>query len=220
VFTLKLNAPFPPVILNKSRSTRGTDTIHASTIVTGGDEDAKETMRSWYTRTIAATTHFELAKPEADERQATASRIFSDYKESIETSLVYKVWDIQNSTGDTISVVLQDSEGAEKELSGRADYIISSRDAKIQGSAYQHALCVVEIQSKPNETDCEYQLVTYLVLIMNRFGLSRVTGILVYTDGRCRAYRASRDGEGAIYEENDTFYLYQIAEILPALLTF
>lgn len=174
-------------------------------------------MRIWFKNAIAATTHFSFAKPDADERQVDASRTFSDYTASIETSLDVKVWDIQNSTGDTISVVLEDSDGVQKELSGRADFIISSRKASIQGAAYQHALCVVEIQSKPNEMDCEYQLVTYLVLIMNRYGLRSVTGILVYTDGRCRAYRAIREGAGAIYEENDTFYLYQIADILRAL---
>ena len=206
------------MIRNKSRSSRGS--IHGSTIVTGGDEDEKETMRVWFKNAIAAPTHFELAKPAADERQVASSRIFSDYTESIETSLDVKVWDIQNSTRDTISVVLEDSEGIQKELSGRADFIISSRKAMVQGAAYQHALCVVEIQSKPSETDCEYQLVTYLVLIMNRFGLRRVTGILVFNDGRCRAYRASREGGNAIYEENDTFHLYQIVEILPALLNF
>ena len=174
-------------------------------------------MRIWFKTSIAKLNHFDLAKPESEERQATASRIFSDYIESIEASLGVKVWDIQNSTGDTISVVLQDSEGVQRELSGRADFIISSRDAKVQGAAYQHALCVVEIQSKPIDADCEYQMVTYLVLIMNRFGLSHITGVLVYTDGRCRAYRASRNGTGAIYEENDTFDLYQITQILPVL---
>lgn len=188
--------------------------------MTGGDEDEKETMRIWFKRALAATTHFSLEKPMADERQALASRDFTAYVDEIER-LGMKVWDIQNTTGDTISVVLQDSLGLQKELSGRADFIISSPDAKCQGAALQHALCVVEIQSRDNEEDCEYQLVTYLLLMMNRFGLPRVAGILVFKNGTCRSYRASRVGDGgAVYEQNDTFDLYQIAEILPALLSF
>ena len=190
--------------------------MHGSTIVSGGDEDEKMTMRIWFQNALARTRHFDLAKPEADARQATAPRRFSDYTGSIETSLGVKVWDIQRTT---ISVVLQDSNGLQKELSGRADYIISSTAAKIQGAAYQHALCVVEIQSKSNEEDCEYQLVTYLVLLMNRFGLRHVAGILVYSDGTCRAYRTSRSRVGAVYEQNDRFDLYQIADILHTLLT-
>jgi hypothetical protein len=216
-FTLKLKVPFPSVILNKSRSLRGS--IHASTIVTGGDEDEKETMRIWFAQALAKTTHFDLPKPEADERQSSASWAFTEYKSVIE-NLGLKVWDIQRTTGDTISVVLQDSTGLQKELSGRADFVISSTAARCQGAALQHALCVVEIQSKDNEEDCEYQLVTYLVLMMNRFGLARVAGILVYKNGTCRAFRASRDGDGAVYEQNDTFAIYQIAEVLPVLLNF
>lgn len=174
-------------------------------------------MRIWFKQTLAQTTHFELSKPEPDDRQASASRDFNDYKASIENlDLGLKVWD---STGDTVSVVLEDSDGLQKELSGRADFIISSSAARCHGAALQHAQCVVEIQSKDNEEDCEYQLVTYLVLMMNRFGLQCLAGILVYDDGRCRAYRASRDNNGVVYEENDTFPLYQIADILPTLLS-
>lgn len=221
VFTLHLSIPFPPVILNKSGTRRGS--FHASTIVTGGDEDEKETMKIWFRNALACTTHFILEKPEDDERQASASRNFLDYKtaiEGIELEGGLRVWDIQGTTGDTISLVLQDSEGLQKELTGRADFIISSHAASIQGAALQHAVCVVEIQSRRNEVDCEFQLVTYLVMMMNRFGLMKVAGILVYNDGTCRSYRASRGGNGAVYEQNDKFGLYQIADVLPNLLNF
>ena len=221
VFTLVLSVPFPAVILNKSRSRRGS--LHASTIVTGGDEDEKETMRTWFTQALARTTHFILLKPEDDERQASASRAFVDYKAAIEGIQLeggLTVWDIQNTTGGTISVVLEDSVGRQKELSGRADFIISSGRARCQGAALQNAVCVVEIQSNDNDIDCEFQLVTYLLLIMNSFGLRKVAGILVYNDGTCRSYRASRDGNGAVYQQNDKFGLYQIADVLPHLLNF
>ena len=91
--------------------------------------------------------------------------------------------------------------------------------------SFSNALCVVEVQSKDGEDACEYQIKTYLVLMINRFGFSRLAGILVCNDGTCRSYRASRalngaTGNGAVYEQNDKFDLYQIDEILPVLLSF
>ena len=192
--------------------------------MSGGDEDDKETLRIWFSRALANPIHFHLEKPLADERQGLASRHFVDYQSAIE-GLGFKVWDIQDKTGDKISVVLEDSLGRQKELSGRADFIISSQSAKCQGAALQNALCVVEIQSKDDEEACEFQMMTYLVLMMNRFGFTRLAGILVCNDGTCRSYRASRAlngaiGNGAVYEQNDKFDLYQIDEILPVLLNF
>ena len=192
--------------------------------MSSGDEDDKETLRVWFTHALANPIHFDLEKPLADERQGTASRNFLDYQSAIE-GLGFKVWDIQDKTGDTISVVLEDSLGRQKELSGRADFIISSQSAKCQGAALQNAVCVVEIQSKDDEEACEFQMMTFLVLMMNRFGFSRLAGILVCNDGTCRSYRASRAlngaiGNGAVYEQNDKFDLYQIDEILPVLLNF
>ena len=186
-------------------------------------------LYSWQHYTVASEdddteTLFHLEKPPADERQGLASRRFEDYQSAIE-SLGYKVWDIQNTTGDTISIVLEDSVGRQKELSGHANFIISSQSAKCQGSALQNALCVVEIQSKDDEDACEYQIKTHLVLMMNRFGSSRLAGILVCNDFTCPSYRASRalngaTGNGVVYEQNDKFDLYQIDEILPVLLSF
>jgi hypothetical protein len=177
-------------------------------------------MKIWFKQTLAKTAHFELSKPEPDDCQASASWDFNDYISPIENlDLGLKVWDVQHSTaGDSVSIVLEDSTGLQKELSGRADFIISSGAARCQGAVLQHAQCVVEIQSKDNEENCEYEMVTYQVLLMNRFGLQCLAGILVYKDGRCRAYRASRENNGVVHEENDTFPLYQIADILPTLL--
>ena len=63
---------------------------------------------------------------------------------------------MQDTTRETISVVLEDSVGRQKELSGHTDFIISSQSAKCQGAALQNALCVVEIQSKDDEEACEH----------------------------------------------------------------
>lgn len=218
MWTVKLDVPFPPAIKQKVCK-RGS--IHASTIVSisNGEEDEREILKNWFQQALADTKHFFLLKPDHDARQATASRNFWDYKDHIE-ALGLKVWDIQNTTGDTAHIILEDSNGSQEKLSGRADFIISSTHAKCHAAAMHNAVCVVEKQSKPNQEDCEYQMVTYLVIMMNRYGFKFLTGILLYTDGSCRAYRASRDTKGNnIFEENDTFGLYQIADVLPTLLT-
>ena len=214
---LQLNEPFPQVIEKKKSYAQS---IHASTIVSGANEAERETLRLWFARTIATTTHFCLEKPEIDERQANAPREFRSYVDGIK-NLGLTVWDIQHVKRSTISVVLKDSNGNERELSGHCDFLIAGNTAKCVLSAYEYAECIVEIQSKDDPTPCEYQIVTYMVLAMNRFALKRLAGILVYNNGTCRAYRASRSvDEGAVYEQNDTFDLYQIVDILPKLLDF
>jgi hypothetical protein len=217
-FLLKLDLPFPEAVLKKNSSNNGS--IHASSIISSRDDDIKETLKIWFSQAIAVTTHFQLSKPNADERQATSSREFLDYKASIENlGLGLGVWDVQDATGDTTSIILEDSNGTQKKLSGRADFIIASNHAHCRAAASQYAVCIVEKQSKPNDEYCEYQLVTYLVIMMNAFGLQFLAGILLYNNGTCRAYRAKREVTGSIiFEQNDTFDLYQIAEVLPALL--
>eukprot|EP01035_Chromulina_nebulosa_P024294 gene24294-31603_t len=101
------------------------------------------------------------------------------------------VWDIQHTLGDTISVVLQDSNGVYRR--SRLLHYINAR-GKIRGVA---ALCVVEIKS---ELACEYQLLTYLMRMMNNFGMRRVAGVLVYANGTCRLYRANDDLGDSVLE--------------------
>ncbi len=106
-------------------------------------------------------------------------------------------------------------------MSGQADFLITSSEVESRGTALPFTLCVVVIQNKPYEDDCEFQLKAYLVIMMNLYGFARLTGILVYNNGLCRAYRAQRNPHGdALYEDNDIFYLCQIAEVLPTLLKF
>lgn len=195
-------------------------TIHASTIVSNDDSDEREQLKLWFAVALADATHFTFSKPEVDERQATQSRLFSSYINEIQDALPYRVWDIQHATGDTVHIVLEDSNRKRRKLSGRADYIITSPDVESRETALPFARCVVEIQSKPLDEDCEYQLKTYLVIMMNLYPLKSLTGILVYENGTCRAYRARRGGDGgALYEQNDTFLIYQIVDVLRTLLS-
>ncbi len=213
VHCLDIPMEFPSALLEKDGS------IHASSIISNNTEVVREHLRNWFQVSLATVTHFELEKPEEDERGAKASRLFRDYKKDIQ-KLGYTVWDIQTSVGENVSILLQDPKKRQKKLSGRGDYIIASAQATCREAASIYALCIVEIQSKENTEDCELQSITYLVLMMNVFGLPRLTGILVYNNGTCRAYRASRNGGATLYESNDTFPLYQIVDVLPTLLLF
>eukprot|EP01040_Poterioochromonas_malhamensis_P013547 gene13547-14906_t len=197
-----LNVPmeFPSALLEKDGS------IHASSIISNNNQLVREHLRNWFQVSLATVTHFELEKPEEDERGAKASRLFRDYKNDIQ-KLGYTVWNTQKSVDENVSIMLQDPKKRQKRLSGRADYIIASAQATCREAASIYALCIVEIQSKENTEDCELQLITYLVLMMNVFGLPMLTGILIYNNGTCRAYRASRNGGATLYEGNDTFPL-------------
>lgn len=216
--TLKLGAPFPQALLDKPAAANGS--IHASSIISTGDERVKESLKLWFEQALAHAEHFDLEKPDLDERQALPVPEFMSFKAAIE-QLGYTVWDIQNMTGETVDILLEDSNQIQRRLSGRADFLISSPIAQIRQAASQHAVCVVEKQSKPSDEDCEHQLLAYMVILMNRFGLLKLAGILLYSNGTCRAYRASRDANNqGMYEENETFMMYQLPDILPTLLNF
>lgn len=193
-------------------------TIHASTIVANSDAGEKEQLKLWFEASLAGDNHFELDKPIPDGREAAASWTFTDYTDDLER-LQFKVWDIQNATGETVQIILEDARGRRRKLSGRADFLITSSDVESRATALPFTRCVVEIQSKRNEDDCEFQLKAYLVIMMNLYGFDSLAGILVYDNGTCRAYRARRGESGdALYEENDTFHLCQVADVLPTLL--
>ncbi len=48
--------------------------MHGSSNVTCGDEDESEIMRIWFAQALEELKHFESTIPEADVRQATASK--------------------------------------------------------------------------------------------------------------------------------------------------
>ena len=121
---VKLRTPFPPVILEKrKRSIRGSirGSIHASSIISSSDEDTRESLKLWFESALALPGYFQLPEQPVSALQAGFSREFLHYKSSIE-ALGVGVWDIQETGGETVSVVLEDSNGAQKRFSGRAHF--------------------------------------------------------------------------------------------------
>mmetsp|Transcript_22957 Transcript_22957/g.32958 ORF Transcript_22957/g.32958 Transcript_22957/m.32958 type:complete len:92 (+) Transcript_22957:96-371(+) len=50
--------------------------------------------------------------------------------------------------------------------------------------------------------------------IMNMYALPAVVGFLVQDDGMCRTYKATRQPESIMYEQNDLVHVSQIAEVI------
>ena len=221
MLTLKLPVPFPNELLRKKVRPKN-ESLHASSIVSGSNETTKDALKMWFVQSLANPhgNHFELMKPDPDERQAQPPPDIMSFQDEI-GQLNFKLWDIQNQNGENLGIILEDSNLDQRKFSGRADYLISTNRAQILAAASQHCICVIEKQSKPDLEECEYQLVAYMVIMMNQFGFLKLTGIFVRNDGQCRAFRACRDiTSQALYEQNDLFPLYQLPGILPELLNF
>jgi hypothetical protein len=63
------------------------------------------------------------------------------------------------------------------------------------------------------------QMIAYLFLIMNTRALPSVLEFVIYTDGRCRAFKASRDHDNnCVYEQNDSFYICHLPAVIGDLL--
>ena len=128
--------------MKKKRSIRGSisGSIHASSIISSSEEDVRESLKAWFDSSLALPGYFQLPEIPVSALQAGCSRDFLHYKSSIE-ALGVGVWDIQETGGDTVSVLLEDSNGVQKKLSGRGDFIISSRKAAYREAASLYALC-------------------------------------------------------------------------------
>lgn len=84
-------------------------------------------------------------------------------------------------------------DGSSTLIAGRVDFIVTRADATTV-NYLNEMLCVIEIQSKDNEDECELQMLVYLLIFMNtKKNLHQLVGFLVYKDGQCRAFKASRD---------------------------
>eukprot|EP01036_Dinobryon_divergens_P027763 gene27763-36585_t len=111
------------------------------------------------------------------------------------------------------------------DLSGRPDFLITPSKSKsdvvtTKDDRLHWAICIIELQSKHPDEDihlCEVQLQFYLMIYMNRYGLPTVVGFLVQDNGMCRTYKAIRQPQSIMYEQNDLVHVSHIAEVLRVL---
>ena len=131
-----------------------------------------------------------------------------------------KLWDISNEYYSTVRLNLVSERNPKRSvnLSGRADYLITTKDYSAL-EALSHSLCVIEKQSRGKpEKECEYQLQTYLFLLMNKYRFGSLLGLLILDDGRCRAFKATRNLHSCLYCSNDTFNIFFVVDVVEKVL--
>ena len=165
-------------------------------------------LREWF-RNLMNPIDFQFKHPEDD--VINTSNMFSDYIPSIREE-GFTVWDTQGESEGTCRLNLQTPDGRRAVISGRPDFIISAGDAT-KGSFLLKTQCIVEIQSNDDDEQCEVQMMAYIYIFMNKMGLKKVVGFLIYRNGLVKAYRASRE-PNIVYEENDTFHISHIRNVL------
>lgn len=185
---------------------------HASSIFRDPD------VCKWFVDNVVEPREWHLEHP--DDAPPDASMNLMSYENKF-AELGLKLWDINNDPYSSVRLHLVSKANPSRtaNISGRADYLVTKQGVS-KPECLSHVLCVIEKQSggKPEE-ECEHQLETYLFLLMNKFGLVKLVGLLVLDDGRCRTYKAIRDGSnGCVYFSNDTFHIAYMPNIIERVL--
>ncbi len=197
--------------------------IHASSMFSG---DTDHHLEDWFHTRLVTATNWDCWHPNTVPPEQERLPLIS-YLRMLETARdgggeVFKLFDIQTrqTTNSRLDICREDYEKVIT-ISGRADFIVSKAGATMT-TCLAKAVCVIEVQSKDNVHHCELQLLTYLLLLMNTEGLKNLVGFLVYRDGLCRAYKATRsarDSNNVVYEENDVFHMSHIPVVLDRILS-
>jgi hypothetical protein len=179
--------------------------------------DKSEDIGLWFRARLISPVPWDLAHPV--DYPFDASHKFEAHKHKF-VAYRYKVWDIQNSLHATSYLQLTSSlNGVTTLIGGRADFLIT-RDDKTKADYLDQILCVIEIQSKASVDICELQMLSYLLILMNTKHLRWLIGFLIFDDGRCRAFKASRDVDGnCVYEMNERFHVHHIADVFHSIVT-
>lgn len=195
--------------------------MHASSIL---KEEGRDIVASWIRRNLVSPDEFELVHDHSVPPDHTND--FKDYIASFEDR-GFLVWNVKNDAEMTCRVkfVQRNDKSKVCDLSGRPDFLITPSKSKsdvvtTMADRLHCTICIIELQSKHPDKDirlCEVQLQLYLMIYMNRYGLPAVVGFLVQDDGRCRTYKAIRQPQSIMYEQNDLVHVSHIAEVLRVL---
>jgi hypothetical protein len=171
----------------------------------------------WFYETLVSPREWALEHP--NDVPAGASHNFMDYVGFFGGH--YKLWDIQNRQHATsyLKISSKSDPGVFCTIGGRADFIVTPLGST-NADYLSTMLCVIELQSKDNEKLCELQMLVYLLILMNTKHLPFIVGFLVHGNGQCRAFKATRDGDGGcIFEMNDLFHVRYIVDVLQNILS-
>lgn len=214
IYDLHVRERIPNALMDQTRI-RASGSVHASSILAHDDD---RSLRQWISVNLVDPVQW--ACPHPHDVPANASNSFRSY----EGQFVDRGFSVRNVQNDQrargyLNVHYDHAEPHQRVLlAGRADYIISTGGANEANYLFQ-AVGVVEIQSSDDEEICEMQMMLYLLIFMNTRGLRRLHGFLVYRNGTCRVYKASRAGGNIIYEQDDTFHIFYMVPVLEYLLT-
>jgi hypothetical protein len=207
---LTISVPdFPDNLLIKNGSN------HASTVF---NFDPDQEIRNWFRNVLVCPIPWVFPHP--DELPPDKSVQFESYIQNF-LDINYQVRNINHpvansntyiANSNTYIAIKREVDNKTVYLSGRADYVVCLSDANDVDYMYK-AVCVIEIQSKPNIELCELQMLVYLMLLMNTKSLTKLIGFLVLNDGRCRTYKATRQNGNVVYEEDDLFHVSFIADV-------
>ncbi len=206
---------FPEALIdefeNKKERKEGSS-IHASTVFQIRKTDPDYSIRSFFDQYVIATKEWNLQYSAV--HQDCRDKSIVDYEKEFEEGGLH-LCDIQSDSSATIYLDMTDTRGIKISFSGRADYLLSREKSK--ASRWKTVQCVIEVQSQEDEEACEYQMLVYLFLAMNRFGLKKLLGLLVFKDKRCRLFKADRDGDGwgnSLFYSNGVFEIWQAAKLI------
>jgi hypothetical protein len=170
----------------------------------------------WFQQSLVMARDWELDHPH--DILPNSSRIFADYGEALE-ALGYKAWKIENKQHATSYLkVTSKTNGSFVTIGGRADYLITKNNVSV-AEYLNKILCVIEIQSKVDEELCQLQMQVYLLILMNTKHLPALVGFLIFNDGQCQAFKATRDeAGGCIFAMNDRFHICYLCTVMVDVL--
>jgi hypothetical protein len=203
-FKLDIPVPLPECLLQEENKSN-----HASTMFNDPNYDVAE----WFRSNLVRPLDWELQHPDDIPHGATNDFDFTTYQASF-LRLGYKLWDIQYRQHATSYLQLISTVDSKTTLiAGRADFLVTLPNASL-ADYLNKILCVIEVQSKEDEDSCELQMLVYLLILMNTKHLERLVGFLVFNNGQCQAFKATRGVDNnCIYEMNDRFHIAYISDI-------
>jgi hypothetical protein len=138
---------------------------HCSSIGGGADRDE---IIEFFRNDMLNVQEWHFDKDEGQEN-STLSRKFEHYADAIANELGVTVINVENSNFATERIAIVDPSNRRSRLSGHSDFFICKQGAQFLDMNYK-ALCVIECQGNRDEVRCELQILSYILLLMNKCG--------------------------------------------------
>lgn len=213
-YDLQVQRRIPQALMDQGRF-RENGSVDASSVLVHDDHGL---IQNWLHVNLVLPVLWEC--PHADDVPADASGSFRSYESNL-VDRGFSVRNVQNDESATgyINIHYDDAELHQRLLlAGSVDYVISAGDTT--KADYMFKAVGIVLTQASEDVVCEMHMMLCLLIFMNTQALRRLHGFLVYKNGTCRVYKASRSRDGGIVrEQDDTFHVCHIVEVLEYLLT-